>query len=261
MIILGSKGMLGSMMARVVPEAETWNRPHFDAESEVLHPSSYYDTDTIINCIGLIKPYCTHTERATMVNSLFPYTLPPGSIQIATDCVYSGKKGSYIETDPHDALDVYGKTKSLGENPELFNLRCSIIGPEIKNHTSLLDWFVAQKGEVRGFTNHYWNGITTYHFAKIVRGAIEHKLELPSLQHIVPADRVTKAELLGIIAQVYKKDIIIVPTEAPEIVDRTLFTLNSQFNLKLWQVAGYSSPPTIRQMVKEMYDFTHPVRD
>lgn len=248
--ILGSTGMLGSMVAK------TWEGPHttisreaFDAENPTYQ--WYKEGDWIINCVGKIKPYCDDVPLAIKVNALFPHTLPPKTIQIATDCVYSGKKGKYVESDPHDALDVYGKTKSLGEASHIKNLRCSIIGPEIKNHISLLDWFLSQK-EANGFTNHLWNGITTYHFSKIVQGAIREGIELPTLQHIVPADKVTKAELLRIIAKAYKKKIKITDIEADEAIDRTLDTHNKAMNRRLWRAAGYDKPPTIEQMVTEL---------
>jgi len=249
MIILGSTGMLGSMMARVLPEAHVFNRPEFDAET---NKGIYYRHERIINCIGVIKPYCDNVRRAIAVNALFPHRLPAGTIQIATDCVYSGTHGSYNETAPHDASDVYGKTKSLGEAEHLINLRCSIIGPEAKNHISLLDWFLAQEGEVNGFTNHVWNGLTTLHFAKIVKGILEAGIDLPHLQHIVPADTVNKHQLLQIIAQEFNKDIKVKPVTPPEAINRTLTTHNPELNKKLWQLAGYDKPPTIKQMIKEL---------
>lgn len=248
--ILGGTGMLGSMMTKTIDlDFRQFSRPDFDAEYDYIDFTGY----KVINCIGVIKPYCFDVARAIRINSLFPYYLPPGSIQIATDCVFSGDFGDYVEDDPHDAHDVYGKTKSLGEADHLHNLRCSIIGPEIKNHNSLLDWFLGQEvDEVNGFTNHYWNGITTLHFSRIVQGAIRHQIELPNIQHIVPADSVTKYELLQIIADVYGKKIKINPTEANEDCYRTLSTNNPQLNRLLWKCAGYDNPPTIRQMVEEL---------
>lgn len=248
MIITGSTGMLGSMMAKVMPGAKVLNRPALDAELN----SEFGGGERIINCIGKIKPYCNDIEAAIRVNALFPHSLPVGTIQIATDCVYSGRKGNYTESDPHDALDVYGKTKSLGEAEHLINLRCSIIGPELKNHTSLLDWFLAQEGEVNGFTNHLWNGITTYHFAKICQGIIKEGIELPPLQHIIPWDVVTKAELLEIIADKYHKNIKVKRIDAPERINRTLKTNNFKLNAKLWKAAGYITPPTIEEMLEEL---------
>jgi dTDP-4-dehydrorhamnose reductase len=246
--LLGSQGMLGSALTRVLElDYQTFDRPQYDAEN----PFVWLDGYRVINAIGVIKPYCENIERAIRVNALFPHTLPKGTIQIATDCVYSGEQGNYVETDPHDATDTYGKTKSLGEAPHINNLRCSIIGPEVKNHISLLDWFLSQD-KANGFTNHLWNGITTYHFAKIVQGVIREGIELPQLQHIVPANKVSKAELLRIIARAYNKDIPVTDTQADTSVDRTLATLNPQLNKDLWAIAGYDSPPTIEQMVAEM---------
>ena len=90
--------------------------------------------------------------------------------QIATDCVYDGSNKLYSENSLHNPLDVYGKSKSLGEvdNKNFFNIRASIIGKEIKNHKSLYDWFRNQNknSKVNGFTNHLWNGITTKSFRK-----------------------------------------------------------------------------------------------
>lgn len=254
--VIGADGMLGHMVTRVLgntmPPIQYAGHREFDAEQPDY---DYIKAPVIVNCIGLIKPYCDDVQRAIRVNSLFPYTLPAGTIQIATDCVYSGRKGKYVETDLHDAEDVYGKTKSLGEAPQLKNLRCSIIGPELKNHLSLLDWFLAQEGEVNGFINHWWNGITTYHFGKIVDGIIREGIELPAIQHIVPALPVTKFALLKTIAKVYGKDIQVNAVHAPQRVDRTLSTNDKELNLRLWKAAGYNRPPTIAQMIKELRDF------
>lgn len=139
-LVLGSSGMLGFMVENYLTrnpnfevigttrKAEDKNR--FDAEEFVLGKKQGLDLksfDYIINCIGIIKPFCQDNDpegvvRAIKVNALFPNKLSQALknsdtkiLQIATDCVYSGKKGSYVEIDKHDALDVYGKTKSLGK--------------------------------------------------------------------------------------------------------------------------------------------------
>lgn len=242
--------MLGSMVS------DTWQGEFIslgrtDLDAEVPNFDKLMHTDWVVNCIGVIKPYCNDVERAIKVNALFPHELPVNTLQIATDCVYSGKKGNYVESDEHDATDVYGKTKSLGEAPHIKNLRCSIIGPEVKNHISLLDWFLKQE-KVNGFTNHLWNGITTYHFSKICQAIIDNKIDLPNLQHIVPGDVVTKAELLRIIAQAYERNIETTDVEADVAVNRTLATNNKRLNDQIWKAAGYSYPPTIKQMIQEL---------
>ena len=229
----------------------------------------------IVNAIGIIKPYihddnAVETERAILVNSYFPYLLAQAAqknhakiIQIATDCVYSGEKGQYIETDLHDALDVYGKTKSLGETyfDNVYHLRCSIIGPELKAHLSLMDWFLGQpKGAtVNGFTNHHWNGMTTLHFAKITQGIITQNIVIPHLQHIIPGDVITKANLVKAFAKDFKRpDISVVEIETPTVIDRTLTTTNSALNNRIWKAAGYDTPPTIERMVSELAQFGFP---
>lgn len=226
--------------------------------------------DFVINCIGIIKPYAKddnaeHIKRAIKVNSLFPQILSELSqelgfkvLQIATDCVYSGTKGLYDENDKHDALDVYGKTKSLGEvvgNVNFYNLRCSIIGKEKKSFVSLLEWFLNQpKGaSLNGFTNHNWNGVTTHHFGKICLGIIKNNLQLPTTQHIVSGNILSKYEMLKTFAKYFnREDLAINATEAQAKIDRTISTINQTLNQQIWQSAGYQTPPTIEKMVEEI---------
>jgi len=242
-----------------------------DAESfpEVEVASAVRGFSWVVNCIGIIKPYirddrAAEVERAIRVNALFPHLLGRAAgkagakvLQIATDCVYSGAKGKYRECDPHDALDVYGKTKSLGEAnlPNLHNLRCSIIGPEHKSFLSLLEWFRRQpeKGKVGGFVNHEWNGVTTLHFARLCLGIIRKNLTLPNLQHVVPDGTVSKEALLRHFAVAFGRgDIMIDPVQAKTVVDRTLGTENVEGNLALWKAAGYPTPLSVPQMVEEL---------
>jgi dTDP-4-dehydrorhamnose reductase len=228
----------------------------------------------IINAIGMTKPY-THDdnpveiERAVRINALLPYELgriaaQNGArlLQIATDCVFDGMKGFYTENDPHNALDVYGKTKSLGEAllPEVNCLRSSIIGPEPKVYAFLLEWFrrQPQNARVNGFTNHQWNGVSTLHFAKICHGVISKNISLPHLQHLVPDGTISKADMLSCFVRDYhREDITINPTEAKTVIDRTLATDNLELNNQLWLASGYSQPPSIPLMVKEMAHFDY----
>jgi dTDP-4-dehydrorhamnose reductase len=226
----------------------------------------------VINCVGKTKPY-THDDnaeeirRAITVNCLFPYELAAACeksgakvLSIATDCVFSGERGGYVESDKHDALDVYGKTKSLGECylPNAYNLRCSIIGPEPKRNVFLLEWFrrQARNAQVNGFTNHRWNGVTTLQFARICSGVIKHSLALPHVQHVIPEDTISKADMLRCFAREYKRDDVrIMPVEAGTAINRVLSTENPGLNVKLWQSAGYPSPPSVPEMVAEMARF------
>lgn len=229
--------------------------------------------DYLINCIGITKPYCKDTdaeqvENAIYINSLMPHSLGEYAnrnnftiLQIATDCVYSGKEGLYTEDSPHDPIDVYGKTKSLGESylSSLKNLRCSIIGPEFKSQSYLLEWVLMQetRTEISGFANHNWNGLTTLHFAKIIDGIMHKNIELGHLQHIVPADILNKYELVSLFAKYFNKSITINKVDAPIAIDRTLSTNNKEMNEKLWKAAGYRKAPSLEEMIRELSEYNY----
>jgi dTDP-4-dehydrorhamnose reductase len=230
-----------------------------------------------INAIGVIKPHirddrAADVERATLVNALFPHRLARAAetagcrvLQIATDCVFSGARGGSREGDRHDPADVYGKTKSLGEvrSPQVHHLRCSIVGPEARGFVSLLEWFRRQPrgAGVAGFTNHRWNGVTTLHFARLCAGVMRSGVALPHVQHVLPADRVTKCELLGLFARAFgREDVAVRPTAAPEAIDRTLGTSDPALNGELWRAAGYGSPPTVGGMIDELAAFEYAAR-
>ena len=293
-LVLGGTGMLGAMVTdylagmselelhatardlrlverarELVPRVQ-WHLFHAEGVDPDLSFLTEYDW--VVNCIGITKPLIhddnpSEVQRAILVNSLLPHRIQTAIrakgtrvLQIATDCVYSGKKGKYIEKDPHDALDAYGKTKSLGETPSenYFHLRCSIIGPEPKEHKFLLDWFLGQPQDARvnGFTNHLWNGITTLHFAKLCHAVIRSVIRMPTRQHIVPADTLTKYDLLRTFASAFgREDIQIAAAEAPTAVDRSLATERDDLNRELWAAAGYAEPPTIKRMVSELASY------
>ena len=225
--------------------------------------------DWVINCIGIIKPHIKDDNAdqrrvAMIVNGLFPDQLARYAeskdlrvIQIATDCVYSGLKGKYSEADEFDALDVYGKTKSLGEvpSPNMMHLRVSIIGPEYGRSTSLFEWVrnQPQNAEIFGFTDHVWNGVTTFHFGKLCRGIIEHNDFIPGTTHVIPGSTLTKEVLVGALAaRAGRGDITVTPKASGKVIDRTLSTTNGEVVARLWRNAGYASAPTVEQMIQEM---------
>jgi dTDP-4-dehydrorhamnose reductase len=225
--------------------------------------------DFVINCIGVIKPYIDESsassrKNALLINGLFPYALETLAnkrgfkiIQIATDCVFSGTKGNYIETDFHDAVDVYGKSKSIGEVPSgnMMNLRASIIGPEVDRSTSLFEWVRNQprNAQITGYTDHHWNGVTASSFAKICKGIVEGQGFIAGVQHLIPGDSVTKSQLVREIAsKTSRLDIEIVDGPSGTETDRTLATVDAAQNLKLWTAAGYKSIPKISELVNEI---------
>jgi dTDP-4-dehydrorhamnose reductase len=272
--IFGIDGMLGSAVYKIFNQTKFniigINRNILDVQYAGVNEikNVVKDSDYIINCIGIIKPYIhddnpAEVERAIEVNALFPHKLFQcgiKTIQIATDCVYDGVKGDYIETDKHNALDVYGKTKSLGEvSAENFlNLRCSIIGPEKKSKKSLLEWFLNQpaNAEVNGFKNHQWNGITTFAFAEICKGIIENDLWFHGLQHIIPSNALNKSDMLKVFADVFsKKDIKIKEINTDESINRTISTLYHKENKQLWEAAGYERIPSLETLITKIKNY------
>ena len=236
--------------------------------------SLFESTAWAINAIGITKPLirddrADEIERAIDINAKLPHRLAHSAarsgariLQIATDCVYSGGKGAYAESDAHDALDVYGKTKSLGETfqDNVHHLRCSIIGPEPKAPKFLIEWFRRQPqgAVVKGFTNHRWNGITTLQFARLCRAVIVGGPALGHMLHVMPSGSLSKAEMLHEFAAVYGRgDISIEDVPAATVVDRTLSTHQSSLNAELWKAAGYAEPPTVAGMIRELAAFDY----
>lgn len=297
-LVIGASGMLGSMIvdylsrdsvaqvfgtvrsipqltrfSRIYPEVQ-WLDFCYGPERRTLAFEALGRPDWIVNAVGITKPHIkeddsAQIENAISVNCALPHDLARYAasrgcqvLQIATDCVYSGKGGSYLEGAPHDALDVYGKTKSLGETwqPNVHHLRCSIIGPEPKDFKFLLEWFRRQPSgaTVNGFANHYWNGVTTLHFAKLCKGIIYNDIQLEHLQHVVPNGSASKAQMLTDLATAYKRsDISIKSVEAAPIIDRTLSTSNPARNATLWNAAGYKIIPTVSQMIEELGSYEY----
>jgi dTDP-4-dehydrorhamnose reductase len=286
-LILGASGMLGHAVTQVFTHfagqvicssrkaieglAVPLENRIFDTETNDLGEvaGDLEPGDFIINCIGLIKTEIDESSaescnRAQRINSEFPARLAQFAesrhlkvIQIATDCVFSGKAGHYLESSEHDPDDVYGKTKSAGEivSNAMMHLRVSIIGPEKRGFTSLYDWVARQaaNAKVTGYTNHFWNGVPSKHFGKVALAIVENGLFEAGIHHLVPADEVTKAELVRLIAEHAGRDDIQV-TDAPAAtrIDRTLATETPEFSEGLWNAAGYLTPPTISRLVREI---------
>jgi len=278
-LILGSTGMLGSAITQAMEgspfEVLTASRStgiRFDAgdlnSDALLQEAGISSGDWIINCVGLTKARIDQQSAlsraaAVRLNFDFPDNLAIAAgergsriLQVATDCVFSGETGGYNENSPHDAEDVYGKTKSLGEVPSdnVMHLRCSLIGPEQGRNSLFFEWVrqQAQNANVTGFTDHLWNGLTSQAFGRIARGVISENLFAAGVQHLVPADVVTKAELVKLeLNALGRNDVTVSAKVTGGPVDRTLTTLFPAKNQDLFAAAGYSKLPSIDQMVKE----------
>ena len=202
--------------------------------------------DIVINCVGLIKQLAEADDPLAVIpiNALLPHRLArlcavAGArlIHMSTDCVFAGTKGMYAEVDTPDATDLYGRSKLMGEvdYPNAITLRTSIIGHELSGARSLVGWFLAQEGSVKGFKRAIFSGFPTVEMARLIRDFVIPHPELHGLYH-VSADSINKFDLLKLVAQAYGKSIEIVPDEQ-FVIDRSLNS--SRFRL----ATGYKPEP------------------
>ena len=209
--------------------------------------------DYIINCIGVLtKGSIQDPSNAILTNALLPHKLAQFSkainakfIHISTDCVFDGSKGSYIETDNKTAQDTYGLSKSLGEINDNKNLtlRTSIIGPELKeNGEGLFSWFIKQKGEVNGFTESIWGGVTTIVLAEAIINSI--KENHTGLIHVTNGQPISKFDLLSIIKDKFELNNIDLKRVSGKKADKSLSTKFNYFNIQ-----------TYSEMISEMRNY------
>ncbi|MFO7712892.1 dTDP-4-dehydrorhamnose reductase family protein, partial [Desulfosarcina sp.] len=221
-LVLGAGGMLGHTMFRRLGANSAWQvygtlrsdgaKRFFPAEMgarlltgvDVEHHDTLVQAfvhtrpDTVINCVGLIKQLAAAQDplKTIPVNALLPHRLAglcqlAGArlVHVSTDCVFSGKKGNYRETDPSDASDLYGQSKLLGEviYPHTITLRTSMIGHELAGTHGLLGWFLAQQGRIKGYTRAVFSGLPTVELARVVRDVVLPRPELSGLYHVAGA--------------------------------------------------------------------------
>lgn len=286
-LVLGSTGMIGSATTKYLTEQGVEvvevNRTGIAIikENNVIKFDYLHDpiellfngidkNFVIINCIGLIKHLLKNNifdniSKSIQINSLFPVSLIEHAsirgirvIQPATDCVFKGDKGSYSESAEKDATDLYGLTKIVGEvrNEYLTNVRVSAIGNETTKHIELLDWLITQdRGiSVPGYTNQYWNGVTSLQLAKVFYFLTFSDKIGPGTYHLVPSNILSKYEILKIIANKWNRsDLMIKPVVLEQSINRSLKTDFPNSNITLWQGAGYIEIPTIEFMIDEYY--------
>lgn len=269
-LVIGATGMLGHVVLRELAVSDKLNvsgtvraagsvrllppglRDRTIAGIDVENPdtlvSAFADAqpDVVVNCVGLVKQLSNAEDplAALPINSIFPHRLSrlcalSGArlVHISTDCVFSGSKGMYAETDPSDAVDLYGKSKFLGEvaAPHAVTLRTSIIGHELASAHGLLEWFLAQTGEVKGYRRAIFSGLPTVELARVIRDVV---LPLPMLSGVyhVAAAPITKLDLLNLFAREYGKSGTIIPSDDVRI-DRSLS--GERFRA----ATGYVAPP------------------
>lgn len=225
-----------------------------DDLSQVL---AEFHPQIVINAVGIVKQRkdAKSAIPSLEINALFPHRLAvlcdaikARMIHISTDCVFSGKKGNYTEEDFSDAEDLYGKTKYLGETdrPNCLTLRTSIIGLEISRKTSLIEWFLAQTGTIKGYQKAFYTGLTTQEMSRLIEHVILKHPDLSGIWH-VSSDNISKYELLKIFAEILQRKDITIEADNNFICDRSLNS--SRFR----KVIGYQ-PPAWPVMLKELAD-------
>lgn len=228
----------------------------YDFES-VVRAVEHVAPDVVINCVGLIRqlPYGRKPLPCIEINARFPHLLyglckkrNTRLIHYSTDCVFDGHKGTlYTEDDPPSAKDIYGLSKYLGElrQAPALTIRTSIIGHELRNKRSLVEWFVAQQGEVKGYTKAIYSGLPVTEHARILREYVLPNHTLSGLYHVAGRP-ISKYELLCLIRDVYKKSISIEPDETVR-EDKTL-------SAQAFAVATGYEPPHWRALIEAMHD-------
>lgn len=280
-LVLGISGMLGNAVFRVFAQSDGYSvvgsarsaavlrllRPELHEQVicglDVENPDSLMRLfararpDVVINCIGLVKQLAEADEplAAIPINALLPHRLArlcdvAGArlIHMSTDCVFSGTQGMYREQDLPDAQDLYGRSKYLGEvdYPHAVTLRTSIIGHELSGAHSLVGWFLAQQGTVKGFTRAIFSGLPTVELARVMRDFVVSNTDLRGLYH-VSAEPINKFDLLKLVAQVYGKTVDITPDDKL-VIDRSLDS--SRFR----KITGFQ-PAAWPELVSRMREF------
>ena len=255
-LVLGSFGMAGHMITTYLTNTEKYDvftlSRYFDSdyildiedkENTIEFFKTHRDFDYIINCIGVLAPdQYKNISRTVYVNSYFPKLLEQSYLEsetriihISTDCIFDGKIGNYVELDTPTETNIYGRSKALGEinNNKDLTIRTSIVGTEITNGSGLLHWFLTNKDKTcHGYSNAYWNGITTLEMAKAIESYIDTKCSLSGIYHLIPPGNIDKASLLRLFNYVFDTDKTILNKELDTPIDKTLVDTRKCFPYK-----------------------------
>lgn len=261
LVVLGSTGMAGHVVAQYLQEqghtvyrtSRSEKRTATSAPIDVTDFSALgawldeVNPDLVVNCIGLLqKSSESRADLAILVNSYLPHWLEhkyadtrTRIIHLSTDCVFSGKRGAYREDDAPDGETMYDRSKALGElnNRKDLTFRMSIIGPDIDPRgTGLFNWFMAQHGEIQGWSKTIWNGITTIELAQGIDAAIAANLS--GIYQLVPRDSIDKYSLLQLFAKTFgRSDLTIRRVDGLEMNKSLLCTRKDfAFTVKPYEV-------------------------
>jgi dTDP-4-dehydrorhamnose reductase len=277
--VLGSGGLLGHMLIRILSESHdvygtTRGKASKDSllarflplekwigEVDAMEPSSIESVfeksqfDVVINCIGLIKQRSDQVDDRLMmtINGEFPHQLAKFAnssgarvIQISTDCVFSGNKGNYVETDTPDPVDTYGRSKLLGELNDSTNLtiRTSHIGRELSVKKSFVEWLLSQRnGRISGFSGAIYSGLTTKELAKVIGNLVPTETGLSGLFH-VSSEAISKLEIIIKLNELLDLNI--------EVIEDETVRINRSLNSHRFQTATNIFAPKWDLMLKEL---------
>jgi dTDP-4-dehydrorhamnose reductase len=211
--------------------------------------------EVVVNCVGIVKQDAAAKDpyQSIAVNALFPHRLARACaaagarlIHLSTDCVFTGRRGNYKESDASDAEDIYGRTKWLGEvdYENCLTIRTSMIGRELEGAHGLVEWFLSQRGKtVRGFRRAVFSGFTTGALAAIIGDIIADRRDLRGVRHVA-AEPINKFDLLTLVRDAFESDIEIEPDET-FVCDRSLD--GSRFGRE----TGFA-PPAWGEMIERM---------
>lgn len=218
--------------------------------------------DVVVNCIGLLNKFAENDhEAAVFLNAYFPQFLakvtahnPTQIIHISTDCVFSGSRGGYQETDLPDGELFYDRSKALGElvNKKDITFRNSIIGPDLKKDgIGLVNWFMQQKGRVKGYKNAIWTGQTTLQLAKTIENAAIQRVH--GLYNMVPEESISKYDMLVLFNQYLRKEPIEIEPEENFRIDKSLRRTNyERFSYKI---------PVYEEQIRELGEWMRKHRE
>jgi len=277
-LILGGDGMLGHQLLRslsgehevrvTLRREEEAYRAHrlFDGANacfgvdvrdhdRLLEVFSRFRPQAVVNAVGVVKqrPEAKEPLPSIEINALFPHRLvrlgdAVGArlIHLSTDCVFSGRKGGYRETDPPDPEDLYGRTKLLGELREApaLTLRSSIVGLELGRRQGLVEWFLASRNAVKGFRRAVFSGLTTQEMARVIGRLLVRHPDLSGLFHVAstPIDKYTLLSRIG--QALGREDVQVEPDDSP-VCDRSL-------DAEAFRTATGYVAPAWEEMLKEL---------
>lgn len=264
-IVFGANGMLGHYICTYfAPIVTKITRVECDAaiitENDLLQlfiKHSIDDSCVVFNAIGLIPSAASSLspDIYITINTKFPIMLANVSAQFGakmihatTDCVFSGKRisGNYTEEDLPDETNAYGTSKAGGDAAQCTVIRTSIIGEEVLNKRSLVEWIKSHTGQtVNGYDHHYWNGITCLQYAKIVEQIIEENLFWNGVRHVLSPTPYSKCAILQMINNTFGLQITVDPVSGTP-VNKTLDTVYEQvFDI-----------PDLKVQIREMKEFS-----